>query len=158
MNQPASATVIGLREWIALPELGVVALRAKIDTGANTSTLHASDITPFLRDGQPWVRFTLHLGTARAARHECREAPVVTMRSIRSSTGHSQSRYVIKTLMVLGERAWPVEFTLTCRRRMRYRVLLGARAMVDGGLLVDPAGTYLQKTPALPGPISLAGA
>lgn len=157
MTDSHQPVVIGLREWIALPDLGVVALRAKIDTGANTSALHASDIQPFLRDGERWVRFTLHLGTARHARHLSREAPVVTMRTIRSSNGHSQHRYVIRTPLVLGQHGWPVEFTLTCRRTMRYRVLLGARALVEGGLLVDPAGRYLQNHPGLPGPISLAG-
>ncbi len=140
--------VIGLREWINLPELGMVGLRGKIDTGASTSTLHASDIQPFDRDGEPWVRFTAHFGTQVQRRHPC-EAPLVTVKSIKSSNGHIQTRYVIRTLLALGDRAWPVEFTLACRKTMRYRVLLGSKALVDGQLVVNPALTYMQDKPQL---------
>jgi hypothetical protein len=140
--------VIGLREWINLPDLGMIGLRAKIDTGASTSCLHASDIQPFDRDGQPWVRFTAHLGTLVQRRHRC-EAQLVSVKTIKSSNGHSQSRYVIRTSVTLGERQWPVEFTLTCRKTMRYRVLLGSRALIAGQLLVNPALTYVQNKPTL---------
>jgi len=143
--------VIGLREWINLPQLGVVGLRAKIDTGASTSSLHASDIQPFERDGQPWVRFTAHIGTLVQRRHRC-EAPLLSVKKIKSSNGQAQSRYVIRTLLTLGEREWPVDFTLTCRKTMRYRLLLGAKALVDGQLLVNPALTYVQNKPTLADP------
>lgn len=96
-------SVIGLKEWIALPELGMVGLRAKIDTGASTSSLHASDIQPFQRNGVDWVRFTAHFGTLVQRRHPC-EAPVVAVKTIKSSNGHAQSRYVIRTTLVLGDR------------------------------------------------------
>lgn len=141
-------SVIGLREWINLPDLGMVGLRAKIDTGASTSCLHASDIQPFQRDGADWVRFTAHLGTLVQRRHRC-EAPLVTQKNIKSSTGHVQSRYVIRTHLALGDRLWSVEFTLTCRKTMRYRVLLGSKALVDGQLVVNPALTYVQDKPSL---------
>lgn len=141
-------SVIGLREWINLPELGMVGLRGKIDTGASTSTLHASDIQPFDRDGEPWVRFTAHLGTQVQRRHRC-EAPLVTVKTIRSSNGQAQTRYVIRTQLALGDRLWPVEFTLACRKTMRYRVLLGSKALVDGQLVVNPALTYVQDKPQL---------
>ncbi|WP_445942086.1 retropepsin-like aspartic endopeptidase RimB [Pseudomonas sp. XK-1] len=140
--------VIGLREWINLPDLGMIGLRAKIDTGASTSCLHASDIQPFDREGQPWVRFTAHLGTLVQRRHRC-EAQLVSVKTIKSSNGHSQSRYVIRTSLTLGQRQWPVEFTLTCRKTMRYRVLLGSKALIDGQLLVNPALTYVQNKPTL---------
>ena len=143
--------VIGLREWINLPQLGLVGLRAKIDTGASTSSLHASDIQPFDREGEPWVRFTAHLGTLVQRRHRC-EAPLVSLKTIKSSNGHSQSRYVIRTQLTLGDREWPVEFTLTCRKTMRYRVLLGSKALVAGQLLVNPALTYMQNKPTLADP------
>ena len=71
-------TVIGLREWVALPDLGVAGLRAKIDTGASTSSLHATDIEPFERNGEPWVRFTAHLGTVVQLRHRRCDAPLLT--------------------------------------------------------------------------------
>ncbi len=143
--------VIGLREWINLPQLGMVGLRAKIDTGASTSCLHASDIQPFDRGGEPWVRFTAHLGTLVQRRHRC-EAPLVSLKTIKSSNGQTQSRYVIRTPVTLGEREWLVEFTLTCRKTMRYRVLLGSKALVDGQLLVNPALTYVQNKPSLADP------
>ena len=149
--------VIGLREWIALPELGLAGLRAKIDTFAITSKLHASDIEPFELDGQPWVRFTAHLGSLVQRRHYRREAPLVSMKTIRSSTGHTQHRYVICTNLVLGDRHWPVEFTLTCRKTMRYRVLLGAKALVEGQLVVNPALTYVQGKPLLAAPTTSSG-
>ena len=140
--------MIGLREWINLPDLGMIGLRAKIDTGASTSCLHASDIQPFDREGQPWVRFTAHLGTLVQRRHRC-EAQLVSVKTIKSSNGHSQSRYVIRTSLTLGQRQWPVEFTLTCRKTMRYRVLLGSKALIDGQLLVNPALAYVQNKPTL---------
>ena len=75
------ANIVGLREWVDLPQLGIIGLRAKIDTGASTSSLHASDIQPFERDGQPWVRFTAYLGTQVQRRHRC-EAPLVSLKTI----------------------------------------------------------------------------
>ena len=140
--------VIGLNEWIALPDLGMVGLRAKIDTGASTSCLHASDIQPFTRGDVDWVRFTAHFGTLVHRRHRC-EAPVVAVKTIKSSNGHVQSRYVIRTTLALGDRAWPVDFTLACRKSMRFRVLLGAKALVAGQLLVKPALTYAQQQPMI---------
>ncbi|WP_445323860.1 retropepsin-like aspartic endopeptidase RimB [Pseudomonas sp. EL_65y_Pfl2_R95] len=140
--------VIGLREWINLPDLGMIGIRAKIDTGASTSTLHASDIQPFERDGEDWVRFTAHLGTLVQSRHRC-EAPLVTVKRIKSSNGHAQNRYVIRTNLSLGDRVWPIEFTLACRKTMRYRVLLGSKALITGQLVVNPAQTYVQDKPSL---------
>lgn len=141
--------VIGLSEWIALPELGMVGLRAKIDTGASTSSLHASDIQPFERRGERWVRFTAHFGTLVQRGHRC-EARVISVKTIRSSNGQTQSRYLIRTTLALGERAWPVDFTLACRKSMRFRVLLGARALIDGQWLVNPALNYAQQQPLMP--------
>ncbi|MGE8497152.1 MAG: ATP-dependent zinc protease [Pseudomonas sp.] len=143
-----------MREWINLPELGMVGLRAKIDTGASTSSLHASDIQPFQRDGEEWVRFTAHLGTLVQRRHRC-EAQLVTVKKIKSSNGQAQSRYVIRTQLSLGDRLWQVEFTLACRKTMRYRVLLGSKALIDGQLVVNPALAYVQDKPTL---IDLSGA
>jgi len=148
LDSPEAFCVTGLREWIALPDLGVVGLRAKIDTGASTSALHATEISEFERDGERWVRFNAHIGTLVQRRHRC-EAPIVTRKTIKSSNGQAQARYVIRTLLALGERAWPVEFTLTCRKTMRYRVLLGSKALVDGRLLVNPAHAYLLNKPQI---------
>jgi hypothetical protein len=141
--------IIGLREWVALPDLGVIGLRAKIDTGASTSALHATEVVPFERNGERWVRFTVHLGTLVQSRHRHCEAPLVAKKTIRSSNGHAQNRYVIRTNLALGNRSWPVEFTLACRKSMRYRMLLGSKALVEGGLIVNPAVSYAQDKPIL---------
>ena len=143
-------TVVGLREWVALPDLGVAGLRAKIDTGASTSSLHATDIEPFERDGENWVRFTAHLGSVVQLRHRRCEAPLVTMKTIKSSNGHAQVRYVISTTLALGDRVWRVEFTLACRKAMRYRLLLGSKALIDGQLVVNPGVKYVQDKPVFP--------
>ena len=143
-------TVVGLREWVALPDLGVAGLRAKIDTGASTSSLHASEIEPFVRDGVEWVRFNAHLGTLVQLRHRRCEAPLVAIKTIKSSNGHTQVRYVIRTGLALGDRVWPVEFTLACRKSMRYRLLLGSKALIDGQLVVNPALKYVQDKPEFP--------
>jgi hypothetical protein len=143
-------TVIGLREWVALPDLAVAGLRAKIDTGASTSTLHASDIEVFEQHGAVWVRFSAHLGSQAQLRQRRCEAPLVTLKTIKSSNGQTQTRYVIRTRLSLGDRTWPVDFTLTCRKAMRYRLLIGAKALIDGQLVVNPALTYIQDKPATP--------
>lgn len=152
-------SLIGLREWVALPELGLAGLRAKIDTGASTSSLHATDVEPFERDGEQWVRFTAHLGSVVQLRHRRCEAPLVTMKSIKSSNGHAQVRYVIRTPLALGDRVWEVEFTLACRKAMRYRLLLGSKALIHGQLVVDPSSKYVQEKPAFPvNPLPVTGA
>lgn len=138
--------IVGLYEWIGLPDLGVVSLRAKIDTGATTSSLHATDIKVFKRQGVDWVRFTAHIGTLVQRGHPC-EAPLVSIKTIKSSNGQTQSRYVIKTRLTLGETNWLVEFTLACRKTMQYRALLGSKALIQGGILVNPALTYVQPKP-----------
>ncbi|AWM80395.1 ATP-dependent zinc protease [Gammaproteobacteria bacterium ESL0073] len=139
--------IVGLYEWISLPELGVIGLRAKIDTGASTSSLHATDIEVFNRNNKKWVRFTAHIGTLVQRGHRC-EAPLVSTKTIKSSNGLSQSRYVITTQLTLGNHTWPVEFTLACRRTMQYRVLLGSKALIDGEILVNPALSYVQSKPS----------
>ena len=149
MSNSAEPVIIGLSEWVALPDLGVVGLRAKIDTGASTSALHATEVQPFMRGKERWVRFTVHLGTLVQSRHRHCEAPLVAKKTIRSSNGIAQTRYVIRTLLALGERQWPVEFTLACRKSMRYRMLLGSKALIEGGLLVNPAVSYAQAKPLL---------
>ena len=143
-------TVVGLREWVALPDLGVAGLRAKIDTGARTSSLHATEIEPFVRDGVEWVRFNAHLGTLVQLRHRRCEAPLVAIKTIKSSNGHTQVRYVIRTGLALGDRVWSVEFTLACRKSMRYRLLLGSKALIDGQLVVNPELKYVQDKPVFP--------
>lgn len=140
-------TVIGLREWIGLPELGIDKIRAKVDSGAKTSALHASDIETFTRDGETWVRFNAHTGTPRAPNDVPCEARLISYKEVKSSNGHIEERHVIRTPMVLGDQCWPVDFTLTCRKSMRYRILIGCSAMLDGQLVINPGLRFVQAQP-----------
>lgn len=142
-------TVIGLREWIGLPELGIDKIRAKVDSGAKTSALHASDIETFIRDGETWVRFNAHTGTPRAPNDVQCEARLINYRKVKSSNGHIEERHVIRTPMVLGDQCWPVDFTLTCRKSMRYRILIGCSAMLDGQLVINPGLRFVQDQPQI---------
>lgn len=146
-------SVIGLREWVGLPELDLAGLRAKIDTGARTSSLHATDCEVFERDGVHWLRFNAHFGSRSKLRDQRCEAPLVTLKTVKSSNGHSQTRYVIRTQLTLGAHTWSVDFSLTCRKNMQYRLLIGAKALIDGQLLVNPALSYLQPKPTGKNPI-----
>lgn len=139
--------VIGLREWIGLPALGIDRIRAKVDSGAKTSALHASDIETFERNGETWVRFKAHTGTPRKPCDTQCEARLVSYKRIRSSNGQLQERHVIRTPLVLGDQCWEVDFTLTCRESMRYRVLLGCAAMLDGQLVINPGLRFVQAQP-----------
>lgn len=139
--------VIGLREWIGLPELGIDQLIAKVDSGAKTSAMHASDIETFSRNGETWVRFNAHVGSLHKQRKQACEAKLVDIKQIKSSNGHMQERHVIRTPMVLGDRCWSVEFTLTCRKEMRYRVLIGCTAMLHGQLVINPGVRFVQEKP-----------
>ncbi len=135
-------SVIGWREWIAMPDLGIDALKAKVDTGARSSALHASDLERAWRDGVPWVRFSLHPLQRHTHPTVWAEAPVIDERPVRSSSGRSEVRPVILTTVTLGGEAWQVELTLTRRDSMGFRMLLGRQA-VRGRFLVDPGRSYL---------------
>lgn len=135
---------LGWREWLALPEFGIAHIKAKIDTGARTSALHAFYLEPFTRDDTAWVRFGIHprQGSSDEVVH-C-EAPVVDRRTVTDSGGHREERYVIRTLVSLGEQPESVEMTLTDRENMRFRMLLGRTAM-RGKFVVDPGRSYLSR-------------
>lgn len=133
--------IVGSEEWCSLPGLGLPAIKARVDSGAATSSLHAFNIVPFQRDGELWISFEVHpLQNDRSVvvRHE---APVLEQRSVRNTSGISENRYVIREELVLGEQRWPIELTLTNRDAMGYRMLLGHEAMV-GRVLVDPEGSH----------------
>ena len=133
--------IVGSEEWCSLPGLGLPAIKARVDSGAATSSLHAFNIVPFQRDGELWISFEVHpLQNDRSvvARHE---APVLEQRGVRNTSGISENRYVIREELVLGEQRWPIELTLTNRDAMGYRMLLGREAMV-GRVLVDPEGSH----------------
>ena len=133
---------IGWREWLALPDLDVRAIKAKIDTGARSSALHTLGLEPFEKDGILKVKFGVHpLQRRKDIEVNC-VADVVDRRRVTSSDGQGEMRYVIRTTVAMGELRWPIELTLTNRKSMRFRMLLG-RAAISKLLLVDPAKSYL---------------
>lgn len=133
--------IIGWREWVALPELGVPALKAKIDTGARTSALHVTQLESFFENGRHQVRFVLHPLRKRPALAINCQAEVVDERLVSDSGGHREKRLVIRTPLRLGGVEWSIEMTLTNREDMLFRMLLGRTAM-HRRLLVDPARSY----------------
>ncbi len=136
-----SPLVVGWREWVALPGLGIRRVKAKIDTGARSSSLHAIDVRKEVRDGKDWVRFRVHpLQRNSKKTVEC-EAEVLEYRSVKSSTGHASRRPVILTSIELHGKTWEIEVTLANRTEMGFRMLLG-REGVRGRFLVDPGQSY----------------
>lgn len=138
---------LGWREWVALPELGLPRLKAKLDTGARTSALHAFDLGLFLRDGQSWVRFSIHPLQRREHHAVVCEARVMDERVVMDSGGHAESRLVIVTPLRLGAATFDIEVTLTPRDPMRFRLLLG-RTALEGRCTVDPARSFVLGRPS----------
>ncbi len=134
--------ISGAKEWCALPQLDIAAVKARVDSGAKTSSIHAFNIEPFTRDSVQWVRFDLHpLQKSRRATIRC-EAPVIDRRTIRSSNGNTEKRFVIRTPLNMNGQTWDIELTLTNRDAMGYRMLLGREAM-SGRMLVDSEKEFL---------------
>lgn len=141
-------TDIGWREWIALPELGLPAIKAKIDTGARTSALHAWWVEPFDDGGAPWLRFAMHPLQRNTDLSTTCVAPIADRRAVSDSGGHREARYVIETPMRLGDHERRIEITLTDRDTMLFRMLLGRTAMRS--LRVIPNRSFLTSAPLSP--------
>lgn len=135
--------ILGWEEWLALPDLGIPAIKAKIDTGARTSALHAFQIEPFGPINAPLVRFTVHPIARRDDIEIVCSAPIVARREVTSSNGESELRYVIATRVQMGDREWPIDITLTNRATMSYRMLIGRQAIRED-MYVDPASSFRQ--------------
>lgn len=135
--------VIGWREMVNLPALGVDRIKAKIDTGARSSALHAWDVQVFKRDDVEMVRFNVHPVQRETTTTITCEAELLDQRWVKSSGGHETLRAVIRTDIHIGEKRWPIELTLVNRDSMGFRMLLGRQALKAGKLLVDPARSYL---------------
>jgi hypothetical protein len=143
MVTSSRALIVGWEEWVALPDLGLPAIKAKIDTGAKTSALHADPIELFGPAEAPMVRFTVHPIAGRSDVAVTAVAPVVDRREVTSSNGDRELRTVIKTRLDIGGEAWPIELTLTNRDAMSYRMLIGRQAVRDD-MFVDPTSSFRQ--------------
>jgi ribosomal protein S6--L-glutamate ligase len=143
MNQLNEAkTIIGSDEWCAFPSLKIPAIKARVDSGAKTSSIHAVNIQKFSQNDEQWVRFEVHpLQKNKKITVHC-EAPLIDQRVIKSSSGDKEKRPVICVELSLGEKQWEIEVTLTNRDSMGYRMLLGREAM-NGRILIDPEGQCL---------------
>lgn len=147
MNRKTSELpVIGWREWIGLPDLGIKKIKAKVDTGARSSSLHASNLQKYERDGVQWVRFHVHPIQRKSIEVIEVEAAVFEYRSVRSSSGKAVIRPVIVTNIELFGNTWPVELTLASRDRMGFRMLLGREAF-RGRFLVDAGNSFYGGKP-----------
>ncbi|MGR5238902.1 ATP-dependent zinc protease family protein [Vibrio alfacsensis] len=139
MNQKM---IIGNAEAICLPELGITHLEARIDTGAQTSSLHVDNLECFEQDGQSFVEFDLHPDVYHLEQVVRCKALVKANRKVKSSNGTFEHRFVITTMLRMGGQEWPIDITLTNRGKMTYMMLLGRQGMADK-VLVDPSQSHL---------------
>ena len=141
INTSSNLMIVGWREWVALPELGIEKIKAKIDTGARTSALHAFHIETFQKDAKEHVRFKLHPFRHHKEIIKICTAEIIDKRMVKDSGGHAELRYVIRTSLVLGSQQWSIEITLTDRESMYFRMLLGRSAMINR-VMVSPENSY----------------
>ena len=133
---------LGWREWVSLPELGLDRIKAKVDTGARTSSLHAFELRDFEDSGVRRVEFKMHPNQHDDQTVIVCAADIVDERFVRDSGGHKEKRWVIESPISIGGITWKIEINLTSRDDMRFRMLLGRTAMRDRAL-VNPARSYV---------------
>jgi hypothetical protein len=136
----------GWREWVSLPDLGVPWIKAKLDTGARSSAVHAFDLEPYQREGEEWVRFSIHPWQRSGDEAVDVDLPVHDRRAVRSSSGHAEERYVVLMEIRLLDRTITAEVTLSRRDEMGFRFLIGREALRQG-FLVDSARSYVGGRP-----------
>jgi ribosomal protein S6--L-glutamate ligase len=144
MDEVTAPFILGRKEWVALPELGLPAIKAKIDTGARTSALHADVIEPFGPASEPSVRFVVHPIPERPHLEVACTALIRDRREVTSSSGETEFRFIIETIIRVGARDWPIELGLTNREGLLHRMLVGRQA-IQPGMLVDPASSFLHR-------------
>lgn len=142
----AAHTVVGWREWVALPQAGVEWVKAKVDTGARSSSIHAFDLEAFESDGQEWVRFSIHPWQRSDEDHVELSLPVLDRREVRSSNGQVEQRYAVAMDVTLAGRTITTVMTLSNRDEMGFRMLIGREAL-ERGFLVDSATSYAGGRP-----------
>ena len=143
--QPAEPHILGWREWLALPALGIGAIKAKLDTGARSSALAVLSAEPFERDGATHVRFRVRPKRRSERLYTC-EAPVVDRRPVTDSGGHTGERWFIRTEVMIGDRRFETDINLTDRRAMLFPLLLG-RSALGGRFRIDPELSYTCAKP-----------
>jgi hypothetical protein len=143
--------VIGWREWVALPDLGIPMIKAKVDTGARSSAIHVSELTTFHRRGVEMVRFVVQPAQRNPKPAVVAEARLLEWRRVRSSGGHASRRPVVRTTLELLGKRWKIELTLASRDAMGFRMLLGREA-VRGRAVVDPGASFYGAKPPVARP------
>ena len=138
--------MVGWREWVGLPDFRITQIKAKLDTGARTSALHAISSERFTLRGVPHVRLVVQPRQSGRGRNVVVETPIIDERLVSDSSGRRERRIVVASTLRLGGREWPIELTITNRDTLRFRMLLGRSAM-QGHLLVDPARSYVLGKP-----------
>ena len=137
--------IIGCEEWLSIKDLNIPIIKARVDSGAKTSSLHAYNINQFQENGKNYVRFDIHpIQNDRTTIQNCRGL-VVDKRNVKSSSGNKEQRIVIKTPITLGGETWEIEVTLTNRDSMGYRMLIGRQAMTNR-VLIDPDSSFCLGT------------
>ncbi len=145
MNKPLRKNnVIGWREWVALPELGLDKIKAKVDTGARTSALHAFALHPYREGNKDKIRFDIHPIQHNVSEVVTCIADVIDKRWVSDSGGHREERYVVSTPIVLAGQTWLIELTLTERDSMLFRMLLG-RSAIRKRFTVNPARSFIKE-------------
>ncbi|GAA5105718.1 RimK/LysX family protein [Alloalcanivorax gelatiniphagus] len=146
-QQPApESVVVGWREWVALPQADVPWVKAKIDTGARSSSIHAYDLEAYERDGEEWVRFSIHPWQRSDDDHVELTLPVLDRREVRSSNGQVEQRYAVALDVTLAGRTITTVMTLSNRDEMGFRMLIGREAL-ERGFLVDASRSYVGGKP-----------
>ena len=137
---------LGWREWVTLPDLGLPHIKAKVDTGARTSAIHAFALKTYEKDGAERVEFRMHPNQKDVETVVVCDAAVIDKRVVTDSGGHKEERLVIETTLRIGEHEWPIEATLTARDDMLFRMLIGRTAM-KGRVVVNPGRSYVVGKP-----------
>ena len=143
VNRKDEKQKVGWKEWVALPDLGISSIKAKIDTGARTSALHTYKMEIFERNNKEYVRFWIHPIQKKQDIFVCCEAEVQDKRTVKDSGGHAEERYVITTNLLINNQEFPIELTLTNREDMLFRLLLGRTALNTGNMIINPGISYL---------------
>ena len=142
MNTQSEILTFGWREWVSLPDIGIKQIKAKVDTGARTSALHAFELRPYSEHGRDRIEFRIHPLQKDVDTVITCNADVLDTRIVTDSGGHKEERYVIETTLSIGNQSWPIEMTLTSRDDMLFRMLLG-RTAIKHRAQVNPARSYL---------------